>query len=256
MHPSGWAHLGNSSKQASTSQRLTKSRFYFLFTQSLLTIVNSQRQSTLGNDSGILALPFLSLHCLRTWGSTERSWRRVTCSPLRGLPPPSSFYTEILQQLVLCYVLSHFGRVQLFATPVDCSLPGSSVLEILQARMLKWKNMPSSRGSSWPRDWTCISYVSCIGRQVLYHSRHLLAVSKFLGCSSSWSPHYPWPAVSWWLPSHLPNPQSLPQRCPIVDADGSSLAYGCDHTIAPFGFWRPAMPHFFLSWDKFHTETP
>ena len=33
--------------------------------------------------------------------------------------------------------------------------------------------MPSSRGSSWPRDWTCISYISCIGRQVLYHSHHL-----------------------------------------------------------------------------------
>ena len=28
---------------------------------------------------------------------------------------------------------------------------------------------PSSRGSSWPRDQTHVSYVSCIGRQVLYH---------------------------------------------------------------------------------------
>ena len=26
-----------------------------------------------------------------------------------------------------------------------------------------WVAMPSSRGSSWPRDWTCVSYVSCIG---------------------------------------------------------------------------------------------
>ena len=33
--------------------------------------------------------------------------------------------------------------------------------------------MPSSRGSSLPRDWTHISYVSCIGRRVLYHQRHL-----------------------------------------------------------------------------------
>ena len=29
--------------------------------------------------------------------------------------------------------------------------------------------MPSSRGSSQSRDRTCVSYVSCIGRQVLYH---------------------------------------------------------------------------------------
>ena len=28
--------------------------------------------------------------------------------------------------------------------------------------------MPSSRGSSQPRDQTCVSYVSCIGRQILY----------------------------------------------------------------------------------------
>ena len=33
--------------------------------------------------------------------------------------------------------------------------------------------MPSSRGSSRPRDRICVSYVSCIGRQVLYHWCHL-----------------------------------------------------------------------------------
>ena len=32
-----------------------------------------------------------------------------------------------------------------------------------------WNPMPSSRGSSPPRDQTYISYVSCIGRRVLYH---------------------------------------------------------------------------------------
>ena len=36
--------------------------------------------------------------------------------------------------------------------PVDCSPPGSSVCEIFQARILEWVTMPSSRGSSWPRD--------------------------------------------------------------------------------------------------------
>ena len=44
---------------------------------------------------------------------------------------------------------------------------------ILQARILEWIAMPSSRGSSWPRDGTHVSCVSCIGRQVLYHQRHL-----------------------------------------------------------------------------------
>ena len=37
---------------------------------------------------------------------------------------------------------------------MDCSLPGSCVHGILQARILKWVALPSSRGSSHPRDWT------------------------------------------------------------------------------------------------------
>ena len=59
---------------------------------------------------------------------------------------------------------------------VDCSLPGSSVHGILQAerifRMLKWAAMPSSRGSLQPGTEP-VSSVSCIGRWVLHHSRHL-----------------------------------------------------------------------------------
>ena len=57
--------------------------------------------------------------------------------------------------------------------PMNCSLPNSSVHRILQARILEWSAMPSSRGSSKPRDRTGVSYISCIGRRVLYHSCHL-----------------------------------------------------------------------------------
>ena len=56
--------------------------------------------------------------------------------------------------------------------PVDCSPPGSSVHGIFQARVLEWVAMLSSRVVSQPRDQTHISYVSCIGRQVLYLQRH------------------------------------------------------------------------------------
>ena len=42
--------------------------------------------------------------------------------------------------------------------PINCSPPGSSVHGILQARILEWVAMPSSRGSSQPREWTCVSY--------------------------------------------------------------------------------------------------
>ena len=44
--------------------------------------------------------------------------------------------------------------------PRDCSLPGTSVHGILQARVLEWVAMPSSRGSSQPRDQTQISHIA------------------------------------------------------------------------------------------------
>ena len=43
-----------------------------------------------------------------------------------------------------------------------CRPPSSSVHEIFPARMLEWIAISSSRGSSWPRDWThffCVSYL-------------------------------------------------------------------------------------------------
>ena len=40
---------------------------------------------------------------------------------------------------------------------MDCSLPGSSVHGILQARILEWVAMPFSRGSSGSRDQTRVS---------------------------------------------------------------------------------------------------
>ena len=43
--------------------------------------------------------------------------------------------------------------------PVDCSPPGSSVHGILQARILEWVAMPSSGGSSQPRDRTQVSLI-------------------------------------------------------------------------------------------------
>ena len=52
---------------------------------------------------------------------------------------------------------------------MNCSRPGPSVHGILQARILEWIALPSSRGSSWPRNRIHISCVSCIGTQILYH---------------------------------------------------------------------------------------
>ena len=52
---------------------------------------------------------------------------------------------------------------------MDCSLPSSSVHGLFQARILEWVAMSSGTGSFRPRDWTHVSYVFCMGRQILYH---------------------------------------------------------------------------------------
>ena len=50
---------------------------------------------------------------------------------------------------------------------MDCSSPGSFVHEIFQARILEQVAISYCRGSSRPRDWTCVSCISCIGRWIL-----------------------------------------------------------------------------------------
>jgi len=55
---------------------------------------------------------------------------------------------------------------------MNYSLPGSSVHGILQTRILEWVAISSSMGSSQPRAQTCISYVSCISRRVVYWLSH------------------------------------------------------------------------------------
>ena len=44
---------------------------------------------------------------------------------------------------------------------------------VLQARILEWVAMPSSRGSSWLRDRTWISCISCTGMHLLYQWHYL-----------------------------------------------------------------------------------
>ena len=52
-----------------------------------------------------------------------------------------------------CAVFSHSVMSDL-CDPMDCSLPGSSVHEISQARIVEWIGISFSRGSSKPRSPT------------------------------------------------------------------------------------------------------
>ena len=68
--------------------------------------------------------------------------------------------------LTICCCLSHIG----LCIPMDYSPPGASVDGVSQARILEWVAVAFSRGSSQPRDRTC---VSCISRWIFLPLSHL-----------------------------------------------------------------------------------
>ena len=61
--------------------------------------------------------------------------------------------------------------------PMDCSLPGSSVYGISQARILEWVSISFSRGSFWPRDQTQVS-CSAGGFFIIWATRKAKPVTK------------------------------------------------------------------------------
>ena len=65
------------------------------------------------------------------------------------------FLFEIENESVSCSVVSDS-----FVTPWTIAPPGSSVHGILQARLLEWVAIPSSRESSQPRNWTLVSHIA------------------------------------------------------------------------------------------------
>ena len=68
--------------------------------------------------------------------------------------------------------------------PMDCSLPGFSLHGILQGRVLEWVAIPFSRGSSWSRDRTRVSWIP--GRHFnLWATREALTPSKHCAILSS-----------------------------------------------------------------------
>ena len=84
------------------------------------------------------------------------------------------------QTLTTSLLFAKWDTCLTLCNPMDCSLPGSSFHEILQARILEWVAIPFSRGSSWHRDQTRVSCISYNGRRILYCTTCTTQV-QFLG---------------------------------------------------------------------------
>ena len=112
----------------------------------------------------------------RTWANPWE-WRSFSLCCLRCwlhgyIPDVTTWQTEHLKHVPFTRYRLYFraaAMAQLLSrdrlcNPMDCSPPGSSVHGILQARILEWVAISSSKGSSWPRDGTYVSCISCISR--------------------------------------------------------------------------------------------
>ena len=108
--------------------------------------------------------------------SREEYWSGLPCPPPGDLPDPGIEPKSLMSPPLAGGFLTTSATweaqrenkvkvlvVQLCPTlwdPMDCSPPGSSVHGLLQARTLEWFAMPSSRGSSRPRDQTQVSHIA------------------------------------------------------------------------------------------------
>ena len=127
--------------------------------------------------------------------------------------------------------------------PMDYSPPGSSVHGLFQARILACVAMSSSRGSSCPRDQTCISYI--VGR---FFTTELPEKSK-----SRWLlvPKY------WVRQSTLTQPQ--PSNPTIIAQPLANPIYrSCllDRMVQPSNWHFPRILHLLKSllWNTICTE--
>ena len=109
-------------------------------------------------------------------------WGHKESDPTEQLSLPLSFYKEIMVQAPVCAGVASVLSNSFDSTVVPWTVAHQAPLfiGILQARILEWFVMPSSRGSSQPRDQSCISYSSCVDKWVLITVGHGLFSSPHL----------------------------------------------------------------------------
>ena len=117
--------------------------------------------------------PLFTFYLGGNWESSEISQDQLTPELNPGTFPNYNMlvsrigsYLWVASEICCCLVCLVAKLSQTLCDPVDCSLPGSSVHGISQARILEWVAISFSSWSSKCRDQTS---VSCIGRPILYH---------------------------------------------------------------------------------------
>ena len=94
--------------------------------------------------------------------SSTISWSLLRFMSIELMMP--SNHCILRGPVLLCVCTKSLQSCPTFCDSIDCSLPGSSVNEIFQERILEWVVISCSRESFQPRDRTCVSCIFCTGR--------------------------------------------------------------------------------------------
>ena len=199
----------------------------------------------------------------------DSKWLKIPNRPLHLYP---------LLHLYICWwvCVKLLQSCPILCDLVDCSPPSSSVHSILQARILDWVAMPSSRKSSWPSNWTHIScgvYTSePLGKPLYIHIYAHICISAVMqlcltlcqpmDCSTPALPvhhqtlglaqtHVHWVSDAI-QPSHLLSSQSPPafnlsqhqglfQMCQFFASGGQSIVVSTSTSVLPVNTqdWSP-----------------
>ena len=135
-------------------------------------------------------------------------------------------------------MLSHFSHVRLCATLWTIAHKDPLSIGYSRHEYWSWAAMPSTRGSSQPRDRTWVFYVSCIGKQILYHQHHLRSPNFLL-----YPRHFAYYAIS-----------TLAWRIPWVEEPGGLQSMG---SLRVRHDWEASLSLFtFMHWRTRWQPTP
>ena len=109
-----------------------------------------------------------SIHQLLYVSHLFMSSQMAVLSLVIFVAPYRVMFSSAEDTLCLLACAQSLSHVQL-CDPMDCSPPGSSAYGIFRQEILEWVAISYSRGSSWLRDWTLVSCISCTGRRILCH---------------------------------------------------------------------------------------
>ena len=118
--------------------------------------------------------------CLDSCPSADSSSHFCFCSSQICPPVQTSIqwkrhtkvlYLSVIVKMCVCLVAQSCPTL---CHPMVCSPPGSSIHGILQARILERVAIHFSRGSSWARDWTWVSCITCKFFTVWAHGKSIM----------------------------------------------------------------------------------